>query len=292
MLNKLFIMAATAGLALILLFGRDVASYITTSADQVSSTIRDQIPVEFEIERARNMINEFKPQIRKSMVTIAREEIEIENLNEEIANLASELEQDRSQLVSLQRELESGQRELKIGETLYTSSEITSLAEKRFEHFQTQDKTLKNLQRTRDVRVAGLKAAQLKVDEMVAAKEQLAAEVAGLEARQRMNEVTRANNQSDLDPAIDDSHLARTRELIKDIETRVRVAERLTATELHFMEEVVPVVETKNAQNIAAKIANYFANEHVEQETTPTELLVAGSQEPVSAETSINESTN
>lgn len=248
--------AGAVGLVLILLFGRDVASYITTSADQVSGSIRSQIPVEFEIERARKMIADLTPEIRDNMVAIAREEIEVERLDEQIEDLETRLQDEKATLSYLKEGLESGRNELKVGTTLYTNREATNLAETRFTRFRTQHTTLKNLQRTKKARCKGLNAAGKKLDELIAAKEQLSAEVANLEARQKMNDVARmANDQSQFD----DGRLARTRQLIREIETRVRVEERLTATELHFMEEVVPVVEGNQAsQDITARIADYF----------------------------------
>ena len=44
------------------------------------------MPIEFQIERARDMIKDLVPEIRKNMHVIAKEEVEVKRLDEQIAD--------------------------------------------------------------------------------------------------------------------------------------------------------------------------------------------------------------
>ena len=254
MLKKSIVAAGCGLLLLTLLFGRDVTSYIGTSIGWVHDSVRQQVPVQFELERARKMIADLGPEVRNNMHLIAKEEIEVERLAEQIAKLETKQSRGKASLKRMSEELSSGSSKVRFGSTMYTSVEAKRLAKTRFERFKTDDATLHNLRRVLQARQQGLEAARKKLDGMMAAKQQLLAEVAGLEARQKMNEVAQTTN----DFSFDDSHLARTRELIRDIETRIQVEERLVDAEFNFTDEILLDEETTDSEEIASEIAEYL----------------------------------
>ena len=57
--------------------------------------------MEFEIDRARNMVKDIMPEIRKNMQIIAKEEVEVERLGQQIDQLGKKQEKDRTDLTSL-----------------------------------------------------------------------------------------------------------------------------------------------------------------------------------------------
>ena len=70
MIKKALVAAGSALLILTFLFGRDVASYIGTSLSSIRDAVRQQIPLEFELERARGLIADLTPEIRRNMRVI------------------------------------------------------------------------------------------------------------------------------------------------------------------------------------------------------------------------------
>ena len=80
-----------------LIFGTDLFSYVSTSAGNVRETVRDSVPVEFELQRARDLIDEILPEIHASVNVIAEDEIEI-------ASLEKDLDESQNQLVKDRRE--------------------------------------------------------------------------------------------------------------------------------------------------------------------------------------------
>ena len=91
---------------------------------------------------------------------------------------------------------------------------------------------------------------------MMASKSQLEVEVANLQARQKMVEVV----QTTSDFNFDDSHLARTKELIDQIGTRIEVDYEIATAGDQFHGEI-PLDEIDNAEaDLSEEIAEYFGD--------------------------------
>src|SRR5690606_39815140 len=66
-------------------------SYLGTSWGRMKSSVKDSVPVEFEIERARKMVKDLLPDIRHNMHVIAKEEVEVARLERQIADAEEKL---------------------------------------------------------------------------------------------------------------------------------------------------------------------------------------------------------
>jgi len=239
-------------LLLTLLFGRDAFSYVRTTAGWFHDSVRNSVPVEFEVERARKMIADLVPEIRDNMHLIAKEEIEVERLGQQVDRLDAGLEKDRLGLLRLKTDLEQGKDYVVYTGHRYSAAEVTTDLENRFARYKTKDATLLNLRKVLHARQRSLEAARQKLEGMLVAKRQLEVDVENLEARMKMVEVA----QTACDFNFDDSHLARTRELITNIQTRIEVTERLINSETEFRDEI-PLDEPVDS-NIADEITEYF----------------------------------
>src|SRR3954470_12526205 len=98
MIRKTVIGIGSLGLLSMLFFGWDAASYLSTSFGWVKDSVKSQVPVEFEIERARRMVKDLVPDIRKNMHVIAQEEVEIERLDKQITKTASTMDRDKAEI--------------------------------------------------------------------------------------------------------------------------------------------------------------------------------------------------
>ena len=90
MIRKAFYIVTGTGLVLVLLFGRDAASYVSTTYHHLTGAVKDSVPVEFQIDRARTMVRDLEPEIRRSMHIIAKEEVALEQLGKQIEALGAE----------------------------------------------------------------------------------------------------------------------------------------------------------------------------------------------------------
>src|SRR6185503_21266399 len=62
---------AGSALAGAVVFGSDAASFLRTSAHQVRASVRDNIPVEFQLRRARDLVDQILPEMQANVRLIA-----------------------------------------------------------------------------------------------------------------------------------------------------------------------------------------------------------------------------
>jgi hypothetical protein len=72
-----------------LLFGGDVFSYIRSSARTVRTAVKDAVPLEFELKRAKDLLDDIIPEMHANVRLIAQEEVEIANLKTDMRRPAS-----------------------------------------------------------------------------------------------------------------------------------------------------------------------------------------------------------
>ena len=245
---------AVGGLMLLgaLFFGRDAVSYVATSAGWMKERVKDSVPIPFELERARKMIASLDPEILRHKREIAREELDLQKL-------ASQLDSDREQLADAWSDIQRLRGDLSRGDSnyvyaglTYTSAQVESDLTSRFNRYQVKEATLDKMQKIYDARQRGLNAARDELKQMVADKRQLEVEVEDLEARLKMLEVAKAASELN----IDDSRLARTKELLSDIQTRIEVDAQLINADDIVVDEI-PLDEPAEEADILDRITDY-----------------------------------
>jgi peptidoglycan hydrolase CwlO-like protein len=253
MLKKMFIIGGVGVLLLVLLFGRSTVSYIRTSAGYVSNAAQESVPIEFQIDRARGMIKDLVPEVRKNMQVIAKEEVEVKKLEEQIAQTQTRLAKEKEQLLRLKADLASGRSNFTYASRSYTVEQVKTDMANRFERYKTSEATLASLQQMQTARQQSLEAARQKLEGMLAAKRQLAVEVENLEARLQM--VAAAQTTSAYQ--FDDSRLGQAKELIANLRTRLDVAEKLANAETKYQGEIQ--LEGTSPANIVEEVTEHFA---------------------------------
>ena len=191
--------------------------------------MKQAVPIEFEIDRARGMVKDIMPEIRKNMQIIAKEEVEVERLDQDISNLEKKQDKDRGELMSLSTEAASGKTTFSFAGRNYSLDQVKCDLANRFDRFKTSDATLASLHEILGARQKSLDAAREKLDAMLAQKRQLEVDVENLEARLKMVEVAQTSSNY----CFDDSHLGQVKELIADLRTRIAVDEKMVNAEGH-----------------------------------------------------------
>jgi chromosome segregation ATPase len=255
MLKKSLIVGAGVVLLTTLCFGRNAVSYFTTTVSKVKDTVKESVPIGFEIERARKMIADLTPEIRRNMHLIAKEEIQVEHLEQRLAKAEKQLAKGRDDILRVKAALDSGKDYVVLAGHRYTEQQVKADLANRFAEYKTNDATVLNLHKVLNARRNGLDAARQKLNGMLAAKRQLVVDVENLEARLKMIEV--AQTASDIN--FDDSHLARTRELVRDIQTRIEVGEKLLNAE-HMFHDRIPLDEPDVDEDLTEQITQYFSD--------------------------------
>jgi chromosome segregation ATPase len=239
-------------LASLLLFGRNAVSYIRTSANCVKESVENAVPIDFQIDHARNMIKDLVPEVRKNMHIIAKEEVEVKRLEEQIAGAEANLAKEKQQILRLKTDLAAAKKVLQYAGRDYTVDEVKTDLANRFERYKTNEATLASLKEIRLARERSLGAARQKLEGMMAAKRQLQVDVENLEARTQML----AAAQTTSNYQFDDSQLGRAKELVSNLRTRLDVAEKLVNSEVYYQGEIP--VDKVAPENIADQVSEYF----------------------------------
>jgi predicted nucleic acid-binding Zn-ribbon protein len=252
MVKKVILGGAGAGMLCLVLFGREAVSYVGTTAGWFKDSVKSSVPVEFEIDRARRMVKDLVPDIRKNMHVIAQEEVEVERLDKQIACAETRQEKDRGDLTRLKADLSTGKEVFHYAGRSYSADQVKIDLANRFERFKTHDATLASLKEMHQARQRSLEAARQKLEGMLVAKRQLEVDVEHLEARLKMVEAA----QTTSDYKFDDSQLSRAKELVSDLRTRLDVAEKLVNTEDYLRDEI-PLAESA-PENIVEEVTEYL----------------------------------
>jgi hypothetical protein len=114
------------------------------------------------------------------------------------------------------------------------------------------DDTLASMKQMRDAREKNLDAAQQKLAAMITARHKLDVDIQNLEAKRKLVEVAQASSEY----VFDDSQLARCKELIGDIRTRLDVAAKLANADV-TVEVEIPLDEA-TPTDITEQVTEYF----------------------------------
>ena len=252
MLKKGLLIGGALVLLLGLFFGRDAMSYTKTSLGWVQQSVREAVPVEFEINRANQMIRDLDPEIHRNMHLIAKEEVDVKGLRDQLAEGEKQLAKNKADIEKLTADLQRGESTFVYCGKNYTARQVELDLTRRFESFKVKEATLSKLRQVLAARDNGLVAGREKLKAMQAAKSKLEIDVANLEARLEMVKVAQSTSEFNFD----DSQLSRTKDLVKDISARIDVAEKLVNAETTYPGQID--LEEAPASDITEQITKYF----------------------------------
>ena len=255
MIKKLIIGGGVLTLLVVLIFGTGVFSYVRTSAGYIKDSVRCSVPVEFEIERARGLIDDLLPDLKRLMYSIAKHETEINHLNERIEKHRGHLAQKKEEILRLTSDLESGNGTYCYGGNEYTEEQVRFDLEQRLERYQRGEATLEDLEKIRTVRQRSLAADRQQLEATQAEKRNLEVAVEELEAKMQMIAAARASSSYEFD----DSRLGQAKELIAELRTRLEVDEKLLAIEGHFDGEIP--LDRPASEDIVKRVTKHFSED-------------------------------
>lgn len=260
MIKKMLIGAgATAALGTFV-FGTSALSYMQTGVHEVQQAVRAEVPLDFEIARAKQEIEKIAPEIERCMHVIAEQQYDIEQREAEIARRENELVGQKEAILALRSDLDSGRDAFVYAGRRYVADDVRQDLARRFERYKTAEETLKRDQQVTEARRKALSANEEKLDNMLAVKKDLAVKIENLEAR--LNAVQASEAVSDV--RIDDSQLARAKELIRDLDKKIGTRETLLSNEGRFTGAIPVEVDrqTKQAtEGVEEEVDAYFGGE-------------------------------
>jgi BMFP domain-containing protein YqiC len=247
------------------LFGRDLFSYMRSGARSVRATVKDQIPTEFELSRARDLLEDIIPEMQANIRLMAQEEVEIAALTKDIEATDERLAHERVKIDRLTELLSEDRPSYTISGRDFSREMVRTDLARRFDRFKEAQQVLAGKQRLLTTRENSLDAAIQMLDRTRGQKQLLGERVAALEAQHRMIQAAAVGSKIELDQ----TRLAQADRLIHDLKKRLDVAERVLACEARFTESIE--VTVLDEADLLTQIREHFA----EAPTTPGEALAA-----------------
>ena len=202
-------------------------SYIKTAWRGIGSTIREATPITFELKRLNGLLDDLEPEIRRNMGVVAQLEVETENLAQEIAKLEQAQAQAFVEMKKLREALGQGKSEYQFAGHVFKRGEVEADLARRMDRYQARQAELEVKKQLLVERQSHLESAKKKVDAYRQQYDQLKLKAESLASQLKVLEA----NQAAGTVAIDQSLLGQAKELAQEIETRIRVAQRMLKNE-------------------------------------------------------------
>jgi len=235
-----------------LLFGKDLFSYARSSAKSVQDAVRDSVPIEFELRRARDLLEEILPELHANIRLIAREEVEIAALKVDIGRSAKFSADQQRRIQKLRQALETQQDSFTFGDRQYTKDQVKKDLAERFDRFKESELVLASKERVLTAREKSLEATMQLLDKTRSEKRLLEAKIEGLQSQWRLIRASAVGSHIELD----DSKLAQTQRLIDQIKKRLDVAERVLSHESRFVQSIP--VDAISEKDLLSEVDEYF----------------------------------
>jgi len=229
--------AALGAGALYLAFGTSAPSYVRTAFHKFRDGAKSSVPVQFEIDRAREEIANLGPAIHDNIENLARAQVEVESLDREIVAKRANLGSEKQILTTLRASLNTGDYKL-AGNVSYTEDEVKAELKHLWDHFNQVTSQLKVQEETLKAKQKAVVAARQQLQQMSASRQALLTKLSGIEARLKMIQTTKESNEFNFD----DSALARAKASVSDLEKRLDVMARTAEMEGKFSDTGIPVI--------------------------------------------------
>ena len=241
----------------LLAFGGSVVSYLCTAQRSVKTMVEDSVPVEFQLERARDMVERIVPELKQNIRVIAMEEVEIATLKREIEEGEVNLEDEGRKIAALRGRLDTqlvslGDNDVRV----HTVHRLRS----RFRNFKEAEVMLAGKRRLLATREQHLAASERLLDKARDQKVELERKIQSLAAKHRLIQASSIGSKVQ----IDGSQLSQAQQLINQIGKRLDVAERVLARESEFVDgddfELDPIDEAELLTEIDAHLSGAHGN--------------------------------
>jgi len=223
-------------LALGLVFGTAAPSYGKTAFHKVRHDAKNAVPVEFEIDRARQEIASLEPAINSGVETLARALTEVDDLNREIADTREELNKEGRSLQALNTHLKTGDLHL-TGGVAYSEKELKNDMVRRMDHYNVLKANLAQKQGTLGILQKNVISAKEGLEALKAAKQDLTARVEGAEARLNQIKAARAAHRY----SFDDSAIGQAKKTVSDLEKKLEQMSRVDELKEKYLDDSVTV---------------------------------------------------
>jgi chromosome segregation ATPase len=238
------------------MFGTHAPSYLATVASQFREGVHDQIPIEFELRRAEQLIRDIDPQLAGAKRDVAQAEVDLERVQTEVVRLEQQIDRDEKRLRRTVEGLD--------GEVANAAFAPTSRrrAEQRLQHaFETHKNNVELLNGKRALierQENAVFAARERLDAVRAERARLEELVSQLKTQKRQLDALAASRDAK-ELQLDDTALGRARDVLERVQNRLDVAQKMLESELWVELEPETVADLEPGQDVVAEVRAYFS---------------------------------
>ncbi len=254
----------SAGLLVVggLLFGRDAVSYLYSSARSVQTAVKDSVPIEFELQRARDLLEDIIPEMQANVRLIAQEEVQIATLKSDLEQSQRSLSEERVRVARLRDTLAAPRAVYTLGGREYSHQQVKEELARSFDRYKEAEVVLAGKERLLETREKSLQAAMQMLERTKGQKVRLEDQIQALDSQHRLVQAAAVGSRVQFDS----SKLAQTEKLIRQIRNRLDVAERVLAHEARFVEPIA--IDTIDEKDLLMQVDEHLNPGRVAVPTT------------------------
>jgi predicted nucleic acid-binding Zn-ribbon protein len=263
------------GVAGFAVLGDHFGSYVGTVSSSVRDSVRGNIPIGFQIERAENLIRAIDPEVNDCKRELARAEVELEHLIENVSRLQKKVQKQA-------RKLKSGQKLLSDVETssyetdsgyVYSRRRVELELGRTLEMYKNNRAMLKSKQALIERQTMSVTASRVKLDSVRTKKAELENTIAALKVQKKHLDALAASSSRF---NLDDSALSKATELLAEVKKRLDVTQRMIEDDMFFAEGITD--DRAPRRDILKEINRQFSEESAQpkkltaRNATPLEI--------------------
>lgn len=247
MVKKGVLGAGVGALTLGLLFGTSAPSYVKAFFCHVRKNVQANVPIDVQIEKARQEIAALEPAIHSGIEALAKAEVEVDDLGRQIAAHHQNLDKQQRELVALREAMDSGYR--RTDGSTDKARQIQAAAARRLDAFKHHKQLLQDKEETLKLKQQQVEAAKATLEKMMDQKKLLASKVEQIETRLKQIQATEASNEFSLD----DTALAKAKNSVSELEKRLDQMARVAEYEGRLVDRNLPIM-IEPARDVAREI--------------------------------------
>lgn len=252
MCRKAFGGLVLLGVGAYLLTGTSLGSYAKTAYAQTVGYFKGQIPIEFQIDRAKQLVGDLVPEIHKAARDIAVEEVRVGRVKDEIARAESELREQQVAILALRDKLKETGSPVSIGGQKVDREDVERDLSRRFKAFKRVSENVDQRKGLLVSREAKLSAARETYQELIETRKELESEIESLDSQQKILDARKVAQRI----LVDEGRFEHARAALDEIKERLAVEQKMIEQQ-GFLSEPINVDELPPA-NLTEEIDSFF----------------------------------
>ena len=256
MFKKLALTALAVLAGLFILNNTRLGSYGHTAWGKIKHSAKNQVPLEFELERVKQQVAMLVPDMKKHLSCVAEEIVTIENLKEEMTVARGNLTKEKERVRAMADELKSGAERFAFVGRVYTRARFSDKLSQDVAACKRLEDEIKAREQLLEHKERALESTREQLASIKTQRQELDVEIARLEAE--LKAVRLAQTKSTIQ--LDDSRLAHIKASLADIRNRLKV-DKVTAdlaNQFAGEHEVAIPRQTRTASDVVKEAEDYL----------------------------------